>query len=116
MRYHTPYKNLKIEGQKDLEFLNIQLKNFKRMLAVRAFTDLQTCKDINESIELLKGLIKECKTKQQYLEGMDSIEYKAYITKLRRDIENPYGEEESAEPTDTQPSSVKRQVAWTSQG
>ena len=108
-----PYQNLKAEGYKDIDFFKSQLRSFQIMIAVRAFSDLKLCITLDEMIGTLKSLIKDCEAKQKYYERMDALEYKTYITKLCRDIQNPSGEEEQAGVTDTEFAEPERKVTWT---
>ena len=115
-RYHTPFQNLHEESKKDVEFFKLQLRNFQIMIAVRAFSDLKTCRTLGDTINTLKELIKDCEKKQVALERMANREYKAYLAKLCRDIKNPYSEEEPAGVTDTEPEHAERKAPWLAKG
>ena len=79
--YHLPYKNLAKEGLRDVEFFSNQRNILEKLLATKAFGDLETAHLINDALHTLKGIIRECKTKQNYFERMQTIEHTSYIIK-----------------------------------
>jgi len=112
MEYHLPYKNLASEGKKDIDFFKLQLRTFQIMIAVRAFSDLKMCQTLDETIETLKSLIKECEKKQVALERIEKREYKTYIFKLLRDGKDTDTTEESSRLTDTESEDTQRETPW----
>jgi hypothetical protein len=114
--YVRPYRNLVKEGLDDINFFKLQLKNFQNKLAVRAFCDIRECKTIDETIKLLKILVKACELHQKHLERMEQSEYKAYLHKLGICGKDTEGQEVRPGTTDQKPAVIKREITWIAKG
>ena len=106
------YQFLSMEAKKDSEFFKKQLRTFQIMLAVRAFSDLKMCETLDDTINALEQLIRDCKAKQLRLERMEKSEYKAYISELCGDIEDSDGKKEPTRASDTELTEPKHKITW----